>query len=370
MAREGVYPAIQVTNACNKSCQGCLRSARSPIPGTPDGITYDKFKQFMEDLRVLGSQCQIKSQYVTGGEPTLWREGDRDVADLLAQLSELRLSDHVTMASNGKLFEDAAYARDFFTRLSAATAGYVTVGISIGRFQENFSDSGYVALDNLIQLSEEPGIRLRPFVILTLAVDDDTDERVRRAYPDVPIRVRPLAPLGEAALMPGACPSLRMSGRDKSTLGAYRRHFRRDVYDRLRLSATDFEEIPNSELLDRMSLHAHCGASPFIDDRWHYCLPLKDDDRYAMCPIGGMRRDTFQAFLSTVPVQRAIRAYGVITAVKNWRQALTPETRDRLDGMLSSAATAMVSVAFRGCMVCRAFYDAGIITDLNRGATT
>ncbi len=103
------YAALQITNGCNKQCKGCLLSANS----TSYKISDEQFGLYLEDLKRLSPVCTFKYQFVTGGEPTIWKSGSMDIVDALAALSGLGLIELITMPTNGKNFEDLNYTREF-----------------------------------------------------------------------------------------------------------------------------------------------------------------------------------------------------------------------------------------------------------------
>lgn len=353
-----LYPAIQMTNACNKQCKACLRSANSDVAK----VEYDVFEKYLGDLRNLSESYNLEYQFVTGGEPTIWKSQGFDIVDVLASLFELNLIKTITMPSNGKVFEDINFAREFFTRLSSRINGTMIVGISIAEYQENLTDSGYIAMDNLIKLSKEPGMKFLPVILVTLSVDDDTDQRLTKIYPGVLQRVTPLAPLGDASDMKDISPSLTLKGKNKDALGSFYPHYKEDVMNKLKISGRDFDRMANSEIIDRMSLYTHCGMSPFVDDKWHYCLPYKDDPRFDLCGIGEMREGTIPDFLNDAGAINCFRAEGLISAVKDHKKNLTKDTREKLEELFRSSSK--VSIAYRGCMVCKEFYDIGVVKEL------
>ncbi len=355
------YAALQITNGCNKQCKGCLRSANS----TSYKISDEQFGLYLEDLKRLSPVCTFKYQFVTGGEPTIWKSGSMDIVDALAALSGLGLIELITMPTNGKNFEDLNYTREFFKRLSPGIDRKAVVGISISEYQENMSESGYIAMDNLLTVSREPGMKVIPVILVTMAVDDDIDERLKKIYPGVLQRVVALAPLGDAEGMDERCPSLSLYGSDKDSLGRFKPYFKREVVEKLGISANDFDEFPNSSVIDLLSLHTHCGDSPFVDDKWHFCLPFKDDPRFDLCEVGQMRSDTISGFLKDASIIRCIRTEGLLSAVNEHKEDLSLEKRESLDRMYSPESR--LSVAYRGCMVCKRMHEDGIIQELMNG---
>lgn len=356
-----LYPALQITNGCNKQCRGCLRSANSYTYK----MSHEQFEKYLEDLRRLGESSLLKYQFVTGGEPTIWKSGDMDIVDALISLFELNLIEIISMPTNGKNFEDLNYTREFFKRLSSRINRKAVVGISISGYQGNLGESGYIAMDNLLSISREPGIKLHPVVLATMSADDDIDVRLKKIYPGVQMRVVPLAPLGDAEGMEEMCPSMSISGKDKSRLGSFRPHFRKEIFEKLKIPESDFESFPNYALINLLSQYAHCGDSPFVDDRWHYCLPLKDDPRYDLCAVGEMLEGTIPDFLEETKFLNCIRAEGILSAVDEHKDELSDEAKDKLEYLYTPGTR--LSVAYRGCMVCKKMYDYGIIKELNDG---
>jgi hypothetical protein len=151
--KRSLFPALQLTDACNKNCVACLRSPDA----TMHHLHYTDFQKYLDDLRRLSQDFTIGYQFVTGGEPTLWKHAGKDIIDVLAELRALGFIGIVTMPSNGKLFEDLPAARAWLSRLSERLDGPIVLGLSVSTFQENLTGGRCQALDN----KEEPRARRR-----------------------------------------------------------------------------------------------------------------------------------------------------------------------------------------------------------------
>ncbi|MBF0441814.1 MAG: hypothetical protein HQK54_07925 [Oligoflexales bacterium] len=356
-SKEKFYPAIQLTSACNKQCSACLRDANRSDQKT----SWKTFSLYLEDLRTISSTRTIANQFVTGGEPTIWKDAERDYTDILVALDGLDKVETIVMPSNGKVFENLSFARTSLKKLSNSLSKKIVLGISIAGYQENFSESeGCKALNNLIELADDPEIKITPIILVTLSKNDDISDRIRKKYPKIFQRVTPLAPMGGAEDMTDECPSLSLSGTDKNSLGSFLPYFMNDVCGKLKISQTEFFSMKNSTIMDRLSLFNHCGASPFIDDRWHYCLPFKDDTRFDLCDIGGFSEKTMENFLYERKMLQSIRQCGIITTVQNYSDRLTAGCREKLKEILEG--TVFCSVAYRGCMICKKLYDIGFFS--------
>lgn len=357
MKQQRLFPALQLTSACNKRCKSCLR----PPDEKPYTITGERFNKYISDLEAFSVSREIKYQFVTGGEPTLWRDHDMDIVDALTAFHELGFIGVLSMPTNGKRFEDLRFTRDFVKRLSEKTARPTVIGMSIATYQENLTERGYTALDNLLSACAEKGSQVVPIILVTLSVTDDTYDRINKIYPNVFKRVTALAPLGVAS-QSTECPSLNLNSSDKTPLGSFLPHFKRDVMSKLRLSEDDFYALPNAVVMDKLSLFNNCGDSPFIDDHWRYCLPFREDARFDLGPIGKVNANCIDRFLQANPAIRAIGKSGIVTAVKAYRSKLSTDTAEKLDALLNGQS--LVPVAYRGCMLCKKLAELGVIDEL------
>jgi hypothetical protein len=82
---------IAVTDRCSLSCEGC----RVSNTGRPD-MTWDEVVGALR--RGLGRGC--RDLYLSGGEPTLWRDGPRTMEDIVAEARRLGFF-HVHVYTNG-----------------------------------------------------------------------------------------------------------------------------------------------------------------------------------------------------------------------------------------------------------------------------
>ncbi|MBT3218319.1 MAG: hypothetical protein HN348_04455, partial [Proteobacteria bacterium] len=311
------------------------------------------------DLGRLSAAYRIAFQFTTGGEPTIWRDGDQTIVDVLVALQRSGLITTLTMPTNGKVFEDIDFARNLVQSLSRRINGVVVFGVSIAKYQGNLTDEGCLALENLLTVCSEPEMRVVPIALVTLSRSDETSTELSKLHRRVFQRVTPLAPLGRASSMSEDCPQLSLAGNDKTGVGAYLPHFKKDVSGKLGLSDDDFEAIPNAELMNRLSFFNNCGRSFFVKKGWHYCLPFLENGRFEMGRIGGMTPETVAAFFEEAPMLREIREQGVIEAALHRRHELAGEGLERLDAVLNGETA--VSVAYRGCMVCKQLAEAGTL---------
>jgi uncharacterized Fe-S cluster-containing radical SAM superfamily protein len=358
-----IYPALQLTDACNKRCRVCLR-----VPGEQiHHLDRDTFFRYLEDINCVSSIYPFGFQFVTGGEPTIWKDNGMDVIDVLSALSKNDKVKSITLPTNGKLLEKKDFAEAFLERLSHSVSQTIIIGLSIAEYQDNLIDGNSKALDHLIAQTAKPGNKIFPVTLVTLSRKDETDKILKENYPDIIQRVTPLAPLGAGENELDECPSLSLAGSDKTDLGAFFPYFMKDVTSRLNISEDEFTAMPNREIMNRLSLFAHCGRSPFIDNTWHYCLPFRENTDFNLAPVGKMKANTLDEFLAGKSFLQRIRQTGVLDAVESYRDRLSRSTREKLDHLFSPDHK--VSIAYRGCMICKELASLGIweeVIDLSK----
>ena len=82
---------LAITDRCNLSCEGC----RVSNTGRPD-MSWDQAVDALARARARG----CRDVYLTGGEPTLWRDGARSMEDIVLEARRLGFY-HVQVYTNG-----------------------------------------------------------------------------------------------------------------------------------------------------------------------------------------------------------------------------------------------------------------------------
>jgi MoaA/NifB/PqqE/SkfB family radical SAM enzyme len=82
---------VAVTDRCNLHCRGCTVSNT----GRPS-LRWDDLVAAMQDAHRRG----FRELYFSGGEPTLWRDGDRDLEDAVSEARRIGFF-HVPVYTNG-----------------------------------------------------------------------------------------------------------------------------------------------------------------------------------------------------------------------------------------------------------------------------
>jgi len=213
---------IILLEECNFMCAHCLREDEPMESGYK--LSFRQLQLCLSDCRKLES---IGWVHFTGGEPTLWREKNLYLVDLLLEISKAGFTPGFT--SNGSFFVDYSRCHDFFVKYVNSSTMPLRVYFSIDTFHRNFNpEKGRaLCLDNVMKCKQElppaKASQLDISVIVTISKDFKSllpDEMIRY-YESLGIAFGfvPLFPVGRAKSFSHLCPDL--SSDDPKDLGAY-----------------------------------------------------------------------------------------------------------------------------------------------------
>ena len=113
------FVLVSPTGRCNLRCAGCYADSDSASRASLDFATFDRI---LTEKRELWGSCFT---VISGGEPFLWRDGERDLLDMVAKYD----GDLFMVYTNGTLIDDVTARR-------MAELGNVTPAISVEGFEE------------------------------------------------------------------------------------------------------------------------------------------------------------------------------------------------------------------------------------------
>jgi len=213
---------IFLLEECNFACPHCVREDEPMDRGYR--LSSRELQLCLSDCRTLKS---IDWVHFSGGEPTLWREGSRNLADLLLEISEAGFTPGFT--TNGSLFLDYDRCRDFLNSYVDRSDRPVILYLSIDTFHGNFDveKKRALSLDNVLKFrrSLPPGkvdlLDIRALVVISRDTKSLLPDEMVQHYTllDVKFVFVPLTPKGKARDLKDLCPDLR-SGSPED-LGAY-----------------------------------------------------------------------------------------------------------------------------------------------------
>ncbi len=212
---------------CNLKCAHCSNEDAPMDVGYK--LSFRQLQLCLSDCRELESVSWV---HFTGGEPTLWKEKNRNLIDLLLEISNAGFIPGFT--TNGSLFVDYSRCRSFFAKYIARSTMPLRVYFSIDTFHRNFNlEKGRArSLDNVMKCKQEfspvEADRLNISVIVTISRDFDSllPEEMIKYYESQGITFGfvPLFPKGRAKAISHLCPDLGSD--DPSDLGAYQSFYK------------------------------------------------------------------------------------------------------------------------------------------------
>jgi len=214
---------IFLLEKCNFSCPHCIRGDE------PMGAGYKlSFQQFQSCLAECRTLRNLRRVHFSGGETTLWREGNLDLVDLLLEIARSGFTPG--FISNGSSFLQYERCYDFFKRYVEVSQMPLRFYLSIDTFHNNFDpESGRAqSLDNVLRckrdLPANAGDLLgEPEVVVVVSKDSVSLLPVEMINHYQALGVRfsfvPLQYGGKARSIRDLCPEL-----DKDDLGAYQRY--------------------------------------------------------------------------------------------------------------------------------------------------
>jgi MoaA/NifB/PqqE/SkfB family radical SAM enzyme len=220
---------IFLLEECNFDCPHCVRGDEPMDIGYK--LSFRQLQLCLSDCRRLESITWI---HFSGGEPTIWREGDRDLVDLLLEISNHGFTPGFT--TNGSSFLDYDRCQDFFRRYVDRSISPLRLYFSIDTFHGNFDiEKGRaLSLDNLTKykqgLPRNEADLLDTRVVTVISKDYESllpDEMVDHYQSlGVSFGFIPLGFRGRARSLGHLCPDLESD--NPEDLGAYQRFITED----------------------------------------------------------------------------------------------------------------------------------------------
>lgn len=213
---------IFLLEECNYACPHCVREDEPMDRG---------YRLSSKELQLCLSDCQtlesIDWVHFSGGEPTLWREGNRSLVDLLLEISGNGFTPGFT--TNGSLFTDYAVCRDFLNSYMDRSGTPLILYLSIDTFHSNFDaqKERALSLDNVLEYRQSLPrgkvhlLDVRVLVVVSKETDSLLPNGMIRHYEQMGAKFVfvPLMPKGKAKHLANLCPILESDSPDD--LGSY-----------------------------------------------------------------------------------------------------------------------------------------------------
>ena len=154
---------------------------------------------------------------------------------------------------------------------------------------------------------------------------------------------------------------LEVGSSNKASLGPYQDILARDMVASQKLSDEhEFEELPNRDILKRMSV---CGRSPnfFISwgRRYYYCIPHMGYDWFSISELGHLDKDVMESFFQARPIVKEIQKMSIFDVLDKYRSSIKKNVLKEIESMRES-------IRFAGCSVCLRLCREGVLQDINQ----
>ena len=312
---------VVLTDNCNLSCQACFRP-REPKRGARPW----SFTELESCLNELVGAGQPFVAY-TGGEPSLWRDGEKTLADLLVTSNRLGLSP--MFVTNGHAFRNDDSTRALLDRYFELTQAPLHVVVSVDLWHDDTWVEGRSrALESLSRwLEANADTNVLEVEVASLWCLDDSynihSEHFAR-YTEAGIRISylPLSPIGRAHSLSELAPTLLANGTCKGSLGSYGQVLRQ----RMNIAEEEWSELPNSKL------YGPCVAVTNLTldmDRRYWLCNDRAGENLSVGPVGSLTAASIQACLERNPIVKSFLDSGLVDAIRECAQG---------SGVLSAAS--------------------------------
>jgi MoaA/NifB/PqqE/SkfB family radical SAM enzyme len=284
--------SIMLLEKCNFSCRHCawIDGRIEYQPATHPGykLSWAQIRTCLEDGRNIQGLRRI---HFSGGEPTLWKDGDMDFVDLLIEVAHSGFEP--SFITNGSSFLCYVDCQQFFERYLAASSRTLHISHSLDTFHGNFDPQRGRAesLDNLVEFRRSLPAERRSLldVEVNACISKDPSsllpEEMVEYYRSqgIEFSFKPLQALGKAKSISHLCPNLQSKRPEE--LGAYyqfhqaRAQRKSDPSDHLWLWGNEYHVLGSTQVV------AHLGD---------FHKSVTKEEETADKPIdgdGGMRKE-------------------------------------------------------------------------------
>lgn len=273
---------------CNAECKHCLKSLNTAESRYK--MSWEEFQLFIHDMESLAKYNPDLEIKLSGGEPTIWKDGNHDICDLLDKLNEKKLK--YGIATNGLTFLDKNRAKVILGHLSSLGKVFVT----IDSWHQNTNDIADQILENILEYIDPNQLCIQT----TISADKTKNLPISflEKYKYLRFNLNPLLPLGEAMSYKTLIPTLSLKGTDKSTLGDYEKFlYMIGRNNQLWNSYDEFCATDNSVVFLNTG---KCGKTITLTDRkYSYCIPRNGQQEFQLGKLGEFSVKDYLSLISS-----------------------------------------------------------------------
>lgn len=292
---------IETTSFCNSRCKHCLRTHST---SGSYNFSYADLMIALDEIKEFSKNFDSFELKISGGEPTIWRDGEYNILDLLEQCEKRELN--YSLVTNGKLFANKEYCKTFFENLKQRNVLSLNIFCTIDNFHENYFMESPI-LDNLLSVDS---VKLNITVQSTCSTDKDFNISADfiKKYFDQGIKfiINPLLPWGKG-IDCSNIPTLKLNSNNKESLGDYKKYFfilgkSMGVWN----SIEEFENIDNFKAIKQFN---NCGKTITLDrGNYYYCMPRSDESNFCFAKLGCLNVEDYKNFIkSNEVIQKCLK---------------------------------------------------------------
>jgi MoaA/NifB/PqqE/SkfB family radical SAM enzyme len=153
---DGSMMFVMLLEKCNFSCPHCIwiDGRLEHIPKLQPGfsLSFNQITTCLTDCKRIDS---IKKVHFSGGEPTLWRDGDMNFGNVLVEVA--REGFIPSFITNGSNFVNYRKCHNFFDYYFSESDNHLGLQLTIDTFHDNFDTATARAacLDNILRMKQE-----------------------------------------------------------------------------------------------------------------------------------------------------------------------------------------------------------------------
>lgn len=219
------FMGVALLHKCNFNCDHCgylwMGDTDDHIIKPGYRVTWDQLNTMIDDCKSI--EGALWSVLFTGGEPTLWEEGDLKFIDALLACEKAGIRPRFN--TNGSYFDDYEQCRDFFNTYADNAKLMLVPFISVDNFHNNYDrETGRAkCLDNVVRVLEEMSperralFMIRVVIVVTNDPNSSLPEEMKEYYTSKGIHLgdSPMMPVGKAKNLTDKLPDLESLRRSR-----------------------------------------------------------------------------------------------------------------------------------------------------------
>lgn len=286
---------LELTSLCNSNCKDCLRKGMNKENYM---MKFDDVKKSLNEIAKFSKNFSNFEVKLSGGEPTIWRDDDKDIVDIINECKNHKLN--YSLVTNGKIFSNEQKCINVFKKMSKLCIDKINIYVTIDIFHNNYEKyNENKILDNILKYKNDIKVNLFVQSTVTRFKDDNLPIEFIRYYrnKNVGFLLNPLLPWGKGEDLLDIIPYLNLKNNDKTSLGDYEQYLyilgKNNSYWN---SYEEFIKLDNLEIIKRINC---CGKTiTFMENSYYYCMPCSGKEKFKFSSLGSLSYKKYIDFIN------------------------------------------------------------------------